>query len=54
MKRAVKQRALLVKRAVKTEGTLGAFSAEGGQNIFSRHPKPKTFWLNPKDRRPDA
>ena len=21
---------------------------------FSRHPRPKTFWLNPKDRRPDA
>ena len=52
MKRAVKQRALLVKRAVKTEGALGAFCAEGGQNIL--HPKPKTFWLNPKDLRPDA
>ena len=21
---------------------------------FSQHPRPKTFWLNPKDRRPDA
>ena len=53
-KRVVKQRALLVKRMVKTESALGTFSNEGSQNIFSRHLKPKTFWLNPKDRRPNA